>query len=348
MFLGFVCLTGTIATVSHEIEWLLLPKTRGTATATPVSWGERWNAAQAAYPGVTLTSISLGGSESAEESYLSTVVGGLDRSGAQVWIYVNQATGRVQGMTEGVTFPLFMRGLHYYLFDPTGVVFYLVTMLGPFLLLMTVTGLMLYRKWWRGYLRVPSPDARPRVWWGQLHRLVAIWLLPFTLAIAVTSVWYLLEKPRVLRWERPYPQLEAPMEGVRRPWSGEDVERWIAIARTRIPGLEVATIYLPWDPSTPIQVQGQRGELLVRDRANRVAIDPRTEAVVAVQTADDMSSTERWVHTADPVHFGHFAGLGGKLIWFVFGLGLTLLSFSGAVIYAKRIATEELRAGGVR
>jgi hypothetical protein len=26
LFMAFVCLTGTIATVSHEIEWLLFPK----------------------------------------------------------------------------------------------------------------------------------------------------------------------------------------------------------------------------------------------------------------------------------------------------------------------------------
>lgn len=340
LFLAFVCLTGTVATVSQEVEWLLFPMTRGTPTNDPVAWGERWNAAQAAYPGATLTSIQKSASESGTESYIATTVGGRDRSGGQIWIYVDAATGRVQGAMRGVTFPLFMRGLHYYLFDPSGWVFYLVTLLGPVLLIMGVTGIKLYGKWWRGFLTAPKPSARPRVWWGQLHRLLAVWSIPFVLIMGITSVWYMLEKADVLEWERPYPRLEAPMTPVPRAFTGDDIERWIAIAHREIPDLEITTIWLPWDANTPVQVQGQRGDLLVRDRANRVAIDPGTGRVVAVQRVAEMSGTERWVHTADPIHFGDFAGVTGKIIWFILGLILTALSASGAVVYARRIANE--------
>ncbi|NJS14030.1 MAG: PepSY domain-containing protein [Sphingopyxis sp.] len=38
LFLGFVCLTGTIATVSHEIEWLYKPQLRATAVTGHTDW----------------------------------------------------------------------------------------------------------------------------------------------------------------------------------------------------------------------------------------------------------------------------------------------------------------------
>jgi uncharacterized iron-regulated membrane protein len=95
---------------------------------------------------------------------------------------------------------------------------------------------------------------------------------------------------------------------------------------------------MPYGVDDPVVVQGQWRAWLVRERTNAIFIDPATDAVIGERAAGAMKPTERWVHTADPLHFGNFGGLATKLLWFVFGLLLTGLCATGAVIFTKRTA----------
>ncbi len=346
VLMAFVCLTGTVATLSHEIEWIVFPMTRAERVEVPASWGAQWDAARAVFPGATFSAIARKGSESKAETYLATVVSGTDRAGGDLHVYIRPADAAVQGYSRGTPFHSFMRGLHYYLFDPSSVMFYVVTTLGPLLLLLALTGMTLHRGWWRRLPLPPRRTARPRVWWGQVHRFTGSLAMPFALIIGVTGLWYLVEKADWVAWEGAYPALSAPMKPRAAPWTGDDIDRFVVIAEGALPGLEVVQIWLPWDAMTPIQVQGRRGDLLVRNRANRVAIDPDTDRVVAVQRADEMGARRRFVHTADPLHFGDFWGLPSKLLWALFGLVLTALAASGIVVHVRRL--KDLAQRGTR
>jgi uncharacterized iron-regulated membrane protein len=77
--------------------------------------------------------------------------------------------------------------------------------------------------------------------------------------------------------------------------------------------------------------------VLVRDRANYLMLDPRTGDTLALQNAADMPWPARWVDTSDPLHFGNFAGIGIKLLWFVLGLMLSSLCLTGAYLHIKRL-----------
>ena len=74
----------------------------------------------------------------------------------------------------------------------------------------------------------------------------------------------------------------------------------------------------------------------MRDRANKLFLDPATGAVQAQQRATELTLAARWVDTADPLHFGNFAGLVVKFLWFVFGLLLSGLVLMGVYLHVQR------------
>ncbi|WP_439486672.1 PepSY-associated TM helix domain-containing protein [Blastomonas fulva] len=332
LFLGFVCLTGTIATVAHEIEWLYKPAVRASAMQREADWGAMWDAAKAAHPYATLTAI--GSYERNDAPYFAKSVSATDGTGQDFTIYVDPGTSRVTGHEYGRSFQDAMRALHYYLFAPGPIPMYIVTSLGFLLVLSLVTGLISYKKFWRGFWRMPRWHRDLRTVMGDLHRLIGLWSVWFVAVIGVTSIWYFVEHAGLdLNTPPPFVKPIQPATDI----TGDQISRWTRIARREMPGLAITAVHLPYGPGDPAIVQGQWQAWLVRERTNAVFIDPATDEMVGKRIAHEMGVGERIVHTADPLHFGTFGGLATKLIWVVFGVALVAMAGSGAVIYAKRL-----------
>lgn len=85
-----------------------------------------------------------------------------------------------------------------------------------------------------------------------------------------------------------------------------------------------------------LEVQGQDGSLLVRDRGAKAWVNAYTGEVMGAQRPSELTLYQRWIETADPLHFGDFGGMLSKSIWFVFGLGMSGLCLTGAYLQAKR------------
>lgn len=332
LFMAFVCLTGTIATVAHEIEWLYKPEVRATFFASGTEdWGALWAAAERAYPEATLSSI--GSYDRSHAAYFAKSVAARDAAGEGFTIYVDPGTGQVSGHEYGRSLQDVMRALHYYLFVPRDVGFYLVTSLGFVLLGSLITGLIVYKKFWRGFFRRPRMKRNLRTLMGDLHRLVGVWSIWFAAIISITSIYYFFEWSGLdLNSQTP----RVPESHFVETASADDIARWTAMARAAKPGLAITAVALPYAPGEPVIVQGHWQAVLVRERADAVFIDPATDRIVGARTAHALGADERLVHTVDPLHFGTFGGLATRLIWAVFGLMLTGLAVSGAYIYARR------------
>lgn len=347
LLLAVIFVSGTVATISHELDWLLNPAIRVAPAGavapddvTPAHWQAAHAAVRRAHPGAEIGSIAAPLAMGfAMEAVVKTPD---DRS---LRVYLNPTTAEVQGVTTYFNVQRFLRSLHYTLFiEQWGI--YIVTSLAFLLIGSMVSGLIVYRRFWKGFTRLPRAVATSRQRWGDLHKLVALWSLPFALLIAVTSVWYLVEAaaydlgidpPELHDWPLARPaEATLPIAAL--------VER----VHAAYPDYRIATLHPPAKADQAFGFTGQNDSLLVRARANKVWLDPTSGAVVADRLAYEQPAFERIVHTADELHFGTlgvWGGLWSKLLWFAMGAGLCFVQVSGTLVWWKRLKQQAEREG---
>lgn len=342
LLLFVICWSGTVAVFSEEIDWLLNPAERVTPGGAQLEWGRWAEAASRAYPALRVASVHAPrGPRSAAEVWMESGSGQLLRT------YVDPYTAEVTGQTTYFNVQRFFRSLHMCLFDVTNTWggYYLVGAFSLVLLGSAGTALGFYKRWWR---RMAPAGLRAwrRAFWSHLHRSGGLWSLWFILVIALTGVWYLAEIAGV---ELDYPEL-GPFPVA--TGAVQPVDALHTAARRAWPGLEVRTLTLPGGYFGPVALfEGQTDALLVRDRANLLVLDARTGHELFRRSAERLAWPARWVDTADPLHFGNFAGIVSKTIWFLFGLLLCLVTLAGTALYgrhlARRATLQRLPAAGV-
>ncbi|MBO9726199.1 MAG: PepSY domain-containing protein [Novosphingobium sp.] len=330
IFMTFVLATGTLAVFAHEIDWLVTPAMRASPQDGPrASWGTLAAAAAKAEPRGRLTTLYAPIDPwFTAEAWVD--MGRYGGKGAPRRVYIDPWSGKVTGAHGWANVHRFLRQAHRHLMLPTKIGIPLVSSLALLLLASLVTGIVTYKKWWRGFFRLPrGGDARRLS--GDLHRLGGLWSLWFVALIALTGLWYLVE---TLGGNAAVPKLPK-VETVLPPPTGAALDRLVAVARANRPGLDIREIRFTEDSG--VVLLGQDRAWLVRDRANGLAIDPADGRLLGALDGTDLDLHQRISEMADPLHFGTFGGLATKIIWFLFGTILTGMSVTGVIIYAKRL-----------
>lgn len=330
-----VLLTGTVATISNEIDWLFQHDMKVAPEGEKVSWGEMTEAVQAAYPDANITRIqAMMGDHFA---YRADVT---DAYGVRRYVHVNQWTGEVTGATHPLTVQRVFRDLHRYLFMPGLIGLPIVCSMAFILCISLYTGLKTSRNWRTLMTRVRfSKGARTAV--GDAHKASGLWGIWFFIVIIITSFWYLAEWGAALGGQRFVPERPAiPIEqsaayGDVLPL--HDTNAVIEAAQTAMPSLKIDNIIFSSRANAPILVNGSRGNPILRNRANQVYLDPVTLDPLKVQYSEDIGWVAWLNETADPIHFGFFGGLPTKLIWFIFGIAMSGLSATGVWLTYKRL-----------
>ncbi|MEM6699717.1 MAG: PepSY-associated TM helix domain-containing protein, partial [Bacteroidota bacterium] len=106
-----VCISGTFATLSNEMDWLFFKEIRATPSERIASRNTIVANMKAAYPEGR---IAYWGAANAP--YLCDVIQ-LVGNDKRTYVFANPYTGEVQGAST-LTFQRFFRDLHYYLFIP--------------------------------------------------------------------------------------------------------------------------------------------------------------------------------------------------------------------------------------
>lgn len=343
-FLLIVCVTGTLAVVSQEIVWLANPEIRAskpTDDARPLSYGQVLAAIQEERPELAVEWIST-----PDESHFALSAQVSEPGGGSYRLYINPYTGAIQGVSPTFDFQGFTRALHGWWLVPftNGYSWgwYLVSILGLPLLASLITGLVVYKRFWKGFF---TPRLRfnqgARIFWGDFHRLSGIWSIWFIAVISITGTWFLIEALLSdlhisISSEGPpafVARHEVPLtaDGLAPPQL--ELDRITAIATEQIAGLDISFVSLPEDAFGHYSVGGRGWYPLMFQTAD---INPYTGAVAGANLLEDRSALEFVTESMRPLHTGDFGGLWVKLIWFVFGLLLSMMVLSGLLIWSKR------------
>ena len=343
--------------LSAEIDWLIYPEMRVLPSETRVNPGALYDAALAAYPEAGVTSVSSGTMNERLAASAFVVLPG----GGFHTIWIDQHSGVVTGDTPFLTVGRFINLLHTTLFLPV-VGRYVVNAFGVLMLISIVTGLITYKKFWRGFLRRPRFHRDARTWLGDLHRLTALWSVWFLLIIGSTGAWWFYQNPLVEPggapeivedWPDPPTLATAELDalGPETPTQRSGAEI-VAAVQAAYPDMAVTLLIPPANAALPFVVQGDRGEVLVNGGANTVYVNPYTAEIMGAHLSEDWTAMQRIDAAMHPLHYGSWAKRGAadlavKLVWFLGGAVASFLAISGLIIYLKRTrrAAAELLVG---
>ncbi|PZW75622.1 putative iron-regulated membrane protein [Pseudomonas sp. 2848] len=344
-FVLIVCFTGMLAVVSQEIVWLANADVRASKPdddSQRLSYQQVLDAMHKAEPDLAVRFFSQ-----PDGSHFALQASVTRADGTNALLYVNPYSGAIQGQRPDFDFEAFTRALHGWWLVPftNGYSWgwYLVSLLGLPMLASLVTGLVVYKKFWRGFFKPVRTGHGRRIFWGDLHRLAGVWSIWFIAVISITGTWFLIQAilgdnhmtissepvtPVIARQQVPQTPDGSPAPRI-------DLDEAARIATQAVPGLDVSFISLPATAYSHYSMGGRGWYPLMFQTAE---VNPYTRNVDAQFLLGDRSALEFVTESMRPLHTGDFGGLAIKLIWFFFGLVLTLMVFSGLLIWTKRTA----------
>lgn len=336
----FVCLTGTISVISHELTWLTNSAARASNpdNLAEKSIPEVITIVEKAYPTAKVsTAMSF-------EPYLVRAVLFTDSDKPFAIAYVNQYTGEIQEINQGMTFINFMRSLHGWLLFPWqnnySVGYYLVCAMAIVMLGALITGLFVYKNFWRAFTQ---PKLRlnqgKKTLLSDLHRLSGVWSLWFLLLMSVTGIWYLVQ---AVLWQNhididPHPPLveasQLPNKLSQKPVSLSDA---LTISENRFSDFKPTYIMPPEHNRDTYKLYGEGNFVFFDQYSYGVIVNPWTGEILDERTPDNMNTLQTLSHIANPLHYGTIGGIWTKIIWFIFGVLLTGMSITGFLMWSSR------------
>lgn len=352
-FVLIVCFTGTLAVVSKEIMWLVNPEMRAnqpSADAPRLSFEQVRATIQRDDPQVIVGRIS-----EPDGDYFALNVRATYPGGRSVTAYANPYTGVIQGVAPSFDFPAFTRALHGWWLVPFTNGFswgwYMVSMLSIPLLASLITGLVVYKKFWKGFFKPTLRISQgARIFWGDFHRLSGIWSIWFIAVISITGMWFLIQailsdNQISISSQSPIasviPHASVPLTADGSPAPMISLDKAVEITRQKIPGLEPSMISAPLNAYSNISVAGRSWYPLMFQTAE---INPYSGEIATSHLLSDRSALEFVTESMRPLHTGDFGGIWIKLIWTFFALILSMMVLSGLLIWSKRTALATLNA----
>ncbi|HQU70520.1 MAG TPA: PepSY-associated TM helix domain-containing protein [Albidovulum sp.] len=340
--LVFLALTGSLSVFADELDWLTTPAMRveaGNAGKGPL--GRSFDAATAAMPEARPdVLIRFPGARYADRLRLVKP----DRSAVFVW--VDPYSGSVTGTGAAVTVRQVLRELHRSLSTERTIVMIAISAMSLPLAATVIAGVLLYRRFWSGFFRWPRFSGSRRAMLSDLHRLTAVWSLPFLIITIATSAVFLSEMVGFGPPMTMAPEVEAQgPAALPDGFDGKSLDRIVERTSSALPGLIISEVTFPAAPGKPVAVRGADGTALVRPTASVGYSEAGSMSLLMTHPAAALGGRMRLFEAVRVLHYGTALGLPTRLLWLAFGLGLAALGILGAMICSERL-TKEFKVRG--
>lgn len=342
-----VLATGTIATLSNEIDWLIFPELRSSPKPEIAPDAMRIEDWVGIYQSVTddFPHSSIISMTKLDSEYLTFRVVVKNKLLKNRFLQVDPWTYEVKGDIPRLTVQRFFRDFHRYLFMPAFPGLLIVGPLSLVLFLSLYTGIKTTKNWRKALWRVRIKQDK-RMFLSDLHKFLGLWGLWFTALMAITGSWYLYEFGNAVagvRLEASAPVIEGSGADNSGILSLDEFRNIVSLAQKAHNNWEITAFYNSFSEDRPIQLRGiSNSNPIIRNRAHRVFIDPKSHKIIETWSPGTISTQAYINEYADPLHFGDFGGFWLKILWFVFGVSLTTMSYTGVLMTWKRTRSSAL------
>lgn len=352
LFLLLLCLTGLPLIFGEEIgRWL------GTAAEPPEMVG--------AVPRAELDAIvadararrpqdavqTLARDEDAPAWFVSMGESPDATENSAVFMYDGRTGALLQDVPLRKGFLHVMFKLHVDLFaDLPGTLF--LGSMGVLFVLSVVSGIVVYGPFMR---RLPfgtvRRDGSRRLSWLDLHNLLGIVTVVWTVVVGGTGVINTLARPIFAYWQQTeLAEMTAPWRAMPPLTSFSSIDRAVATAETLDPQKEAAFVAFPGTPFAgphhyAVFLRGTTP--LMARLLEPVLIDGKTGRIAATRPMP-------WYVTAlllsQPLHFGDYGGISLKILWALLDLITIFVLVSGLYLWRKKrqISVEQFLTEGGR
>ena len=346
VFMLLLCLTGLPLIYSHQIGELLgnevEPPALSAAQAAQVAVAPRADldrviaAGKARYPDKVMMYMS----QDADQPALWFLTMGAhpnDEKFVSIAVDARTAQYVAEPPIEGGAVMAFLFHLHVDLFAGVPGKLFLGFM-GLLLIVAVVSGVVLYATFMRklefGAVR-RSRTARLK--WLDLHNLLGIVTLVWTLVVGATGVVNTLADVLLEYWQRTeIAAMVKPYAGQAAPAKLASMEASVQQARAVQPGMAVAFIAFPGTPFASPHHYGiyMRGDQALTARLYKpVLVDAGTGQVTDQRTLPWYLSA---LLLSQPLHFGDYGGAGMQFLWALLDLATIVVLGSGLYLWFKR------------
>lgn len=263
--------------------------------------------------------------------------------GSSEWqhIYVDAYQGKI--LTEPALatthFTDWLLELHYHLLlDHSGLL--LAGIASAALCLLGLSGLFIYRQFWKNLLRLRWRAARMTMY-VDTHSSIGMALAPVMIIVGFTGAyWNFLHLARegLVHDDSAEHVVVGPMYD-----HGLSLSELQQQAHNSIDGFTSTYISLPWSEGADIRFWGdvEDTNLLTSQYASVVSFNAQTGARNNVSDIRQQDIGRRIDDSFRRLHFGNFAGAGSKLIWALAGAAVVWLSFTGLYVWWVKRRTQQ-------